>query len=129
MGKAPSKPVRRTSKAAHPVVLEFVRVARTAVLAGDRRTSRTVDFLGGESSEEPVHIALPRFDNTAALSEREVQVLRLVAAGKTNQEISAELFISLSTAAHHVSNILSKTGVENRTRQLPTRTSTAYRQD
>lgn len=49
------------------------------------------------------------------LSAREVEVLRLVAAGKTNQEIADELVISFSTVTHHVSNIFNKTGVANRT--------------
>jgi DNA-binding NarL/FixJ family response regulator len=49
------------------------------------------------------------------LSEREVEVLRLVAAGRSNQQIADELVISLNTVARHVSNIFSKTGVANRT--------------
>jgi DNA-binding CsgD family transcriptional regulator len=49
------------------------------------------------------------------LSQREVEVLRLVAAGKTNQEIADALVISLNTVFRHVSNILTKTGLTNRT--------------
>jgi DNA-binding CsgD family transcriptional regulator len=48
------------------------------------------------------------------LSEREVEVLRLVAAGRTNRQIADELVISLNTVARHVSNIFAKTGVANR---------------
>ena len=48
------------------------------------------------------------------LTQREVEVVRLVAGGKTNQEIGDELFISLRTVANHVTNILSKTGAANR---------------
>ena len=48
------------------------------------------------------------------LTQREVEVLRLIASGKTNRQIGEELFISLNTAGHHVSNILSKTGSANR---------------
>jgi DNA-binding CsgD family transcriptional regulator len=48
------------------------------------------------------------------LTEREVEVLRLIALGKSNREIAEELFISLNTVGHHVSNILSKTGAANR---------------
>lgn len=50
----------------------------------------------------------------AALSEREVQVLRLVAAGKSNREVATELFISEKTVARHVSNIFDKLGVSSR---------------
>lgn len=48
------------------------------------------------------------------LSAREVEVLRLIAAGKSNREIAEEMFISPNTAGHHVSNLLNKTGASNR---------------
>ena len=51
----------------------------------------------------------------AGLSEREVQVLRLVTAGKSNRQVAEELVISPNTAIRHVSNILAKTGAANRT--------------
>jgi DNA-binding CsgD family transcriptional regulator len=50
----------------------------------------------------------------AGLSRREVQVLRLVAAGNTNQEIATLLFRSPNTVANHVRNILDKTQSANR---------------
>ena len=49
------------------------------------------------------------------LSEREVEVLRLVAAGFSNPQIATSLYISRKTAEHHVSNILAKLGVTTRT--------------
>ncbi|MCH7841160.1 MAG: AAA family ATPase [Chloroflexi bacterium] len=49
------------------------------------------------------------------LTAREIEVLRLVAAGKSNQEIADALVITLRTAGNHVSNILNKTGLTNRT--------------
>ncbi len=51
----------------------------------------------------------------AALSPREVKVARLIAMGKTNQEIADDLFISTHTVAAHVARILAKTGCKNRT--------------
>ena len=49
------------------------------------------------------------------LTLREVEVLRLVATGKTDREIAEELFISAATVSTHVRNLLNKTGVANRT--------------
>jgi DNA-binding CsgD family transcriptional regulator len=48
------------------------------------------------------------------LSRREIDVLRLVAAGRTSGEIATELFISTRTAEHHIQNIYTKIGVSNR---------------
>ncbi len=48
------------------------------------------------------------------LSEREVQVLRLIANGKDNAQIAADLHISPKTVKNHISNILMKLQIENR---------------
>jgi DNA-binding NarL/FixJ family response regulator len=57
----------------------------------------------------------PRNDLTAELTVRELEVLRLVGAGKANKEIAAELRISERTARTHVSNVLRKLGLSSRT--------------
>ena len=51
----------------------------------------------------------------AGLTKREVEVIRLLAAGRTNQEIAGELFISEKTVHNHVSSIFARIGVGNRT--------------
>ena len=51
----------------------------------------------------------------ALLSERELEVLRLLAAGKANADIARELFLSPYTVRNHISNILSKLQIANRT--------------
>jgi DNA-binding CsgD family transcriptional regulator len=48
------------------------------------------------------------------LTRREREVLALVAEGRSNREVAAALFISPKTASVHVSNILSKLGVDGR---------------
>jgi DNA-binding NarL/FixJ family response regulator len=50
----------------------------------------------------------------AGLTEREVEVLRLVATGATNRAIAEQLYISVKTASVHVSNIIAKLRVTNR---------------
>lgn len=54
-------------------------------------------------------------DAKVALSDRELEVLRLVAQGLTNQEIAKNMMISVRTVTTHVSNILSKLHLDNRT--------------
>ncbi|CAN5219923.1 hypothetical protein BH20ACT13_BH20ACT13_15200 [soil metagenome] len=63
-----------------------------------------VDDLAGRSSGRDRH----------GLTERELQVLRLVAAGKSNREIAATLVISEHTVARHVQNIFAKVDVSSR---------------
>lgn len=53
-------------------------------------------------------------DEDVGLTEREHEVLRLLAQGRDNGEIGAELFISAQTVKSHVSSVLSKLGVTNR---------------
>jgi DNA-binding NarL/FixJ family response regulator len=50
----------------------------------------------------------------AGLTEREVEVLRLIAAGLTNNEIAGELYLSAKTVSRHLSNIFTKIGVSSR---------------
>lgn len=49
-----------------------------------------------------------------AISQREMEIIELVAAGLTNQEIAQKLEISKRTVDNHISNILTKTSTENR---------------
>jgi DNA-binding CsgD family transcriptional regulator len=65
-----------------------------------------IDVARGEADDR----ASPRL----GLTDRELEVLRLVAAGRSNRDIAAELFISAKTASVHVSNILAKLGVHTR---------------
>ncbi len=54
-------------------------------------------------------------DGRAVLTDRERQVLRLVAEGYTNEEIAGRLCISIFTVQNHVQNILRKLNARNRT--------------
>jgi class 3 adenylate cyclase/predicted ATPase/DNA-binding CsgD family transcriptional regulator len=63
-----------------------------------------------DQSPSPAKRAYP-----AGLTEREVEVLRLVAGGATNQQVAEALYISVRTVNTHMTNILNKTGCDNRT--------------
>ncbi len=52
--------------------------------------------------------------NSSSLSDRELQIVELVAGGLTNQEIAEKLEISKRTVDNHISNILTKTATGNR---------------
>jgi DNA-binding NarL/FixJ family response regulator len=54
------------------------------------------------------------YQTTETLSERELQVLELVAKGLTNEQIAKNLDISKRTVDNHISNILNKTNTDNR---------------
>jgi predicted ATPase/class 3 adenylate cyclase len=66
----------------------------------------------GQTVTPPLPAAASSLDD---LSQREVEVLRLLAAGKSNRDIAEALYISLNTVATHVRSILTKTGTANRT--------------
>ncbi len=60
-------------------------------------------------SDESIHIPI------TPLSERELEVLKLIVEGKSNQQIAEKLFVTLATVKTHVRNILNKLSVDDRT--------------
>jgi ATP/maltotriose-dependent transcriptional regulator MalT len=118
----------------YPLGYALLRAAGAAAAADDRdgaarRLGRAAE-LAGRLAAQPLHqevsqlarrarIQLPGPGDTRpavpfGLTAREEEVLRLVAAGCSNRDIAAELFISPRTASVHVSNILGKLGVATR---------------
>jgi DNA-binding CsgD family transcriptional regulator len=105
-------------------------VARTRVLIGEAcrglgdEDSATLELeaayaafaeLGAAPDLSRVEAVLSRAPaERHGLSDRELQVLRIVAAGKSNREIASELVISEHTVARHVQNIFAKLGVSSR---------------
>ena len=65
----------------------------------------------GAAAPTPTNDMIADYD----LTERELEVLRLIATGATNREIAEELVISEGTVKNHVSNILSRLGLRDRT--------------
>jgi DNA-binding CsgD family transcriptional regulator/tetratricopeptide (TPR) repeat protein len=124
----------------YPLAVALLRAAEAALTAGDRddatrrlrRAAELADSLGAHPLSEEIgslarngRIALTgraggdrgggRGDRGyRTLTSREFEVLRYVAAGRSNPEIAAKLFISAKTVSVHVSNILTKLGVSSR---------------
>ena len=106
---------------------------RPAATTQVRRAAQIADRLGARPLREQAELLARRARLTLAgdpaappadpgeharhqygLTARELEVLRLLAAGRSNRDIAAELFISAKTASVHVSNIMSKLGVASR---------------
>lgn len=81
--------------------------ARGDALIAPSITVRLLDAFADTSSHEP---AQP----IESLTEREEEVLLVVAAGRTNAEIADELYISLSTVKTHLASLMQKLGARNR---------------
>ena len=63
----------------------------------------------------PAPCPTPRDERLALLTDRELAILRLLGSGRTNQEISERLALSIGTVKNHISNSLSKLDVRDRT--------------
>ncbi len=72
---------------------------------------RTVDAVLEAADAAPLSV---RQGHPAGLTEREVEVLRLLAQGRTNKEIAEALVVTEKTAGHHVEHIYAKAGVSTR---------------
>jgi ATP/maltotriose-dependent transcriptional regulator MalT len=96
---------------------------RAAVTRGRTRDFETalrevVDNLSKAFSDVGQSVMLSHPDLLDALSERELEILRLVAGGMSNQQIADEMVIALGTVKTHVHNIYGKLGVESRTQAI-----------
>ena len=92
------------------------RLRRAAPLAdrlGARPLADTIATLARRAGV-PLAAKTQSRPDRLGLTDRELEVLRLVAAGRSNRDIAADLFISAKTASVHVSNIMAKLGAANR---------------
>jgi DNA-binding CsgD family transcriptional regulator/tetratricopeptide (TPR) repeat protein len=109
--------VADTLRAAHDTAVLLAAAPLAASIEALARRARVQ--LGAPVIESPAPPAVPpkgrgRAASPAGLSAREIEVLRLVAAGRSNGEIAERLFITRKTASVHVTHILDKLGVSNR---------------
>jgi DNA-binding NarL/FixJ family response regulator len=113
----------REIDAPHAVAMVSVLIGLACRAVGDEDAAEveltsarsTFARLGAHPDVHRVEELLHPTQAVGPLSAREIEVLKLVAAGKTNHAIAAELFVSERTVHRHVSNIFDKLGVHSRT--------------
>jgi DNA-binding NarL/FixJ family response regulator len=86
------------------------RVRRGEAVLGGEITSKVIEEFGRLSKAPSEHGA-----GSGSLSERELEVLKLVASGASNREIAKKLYITEGTVKNHISNVLRKLGFRDRT--------------
>ena len=107
----------------HAAALARVGTGLALVAVGDEDSGRqaldagraALVALGARTDLAAMDSLFPARHPPAGLTEREVEVLRLVAAGRSNARVAAELVLSERTVARHLSNIFTKLGVGSRT--------------
>ncbi|MGZ4115263.1 MAG: response regulator transcription factor, partial [Actinomycetota bacterium] len=115
----------RELKLPYEAALVRAELGRALLACGDeeagagtiRSAATALEELGAVPEARRVERSLPAERDVSlpsGLTAREADVLRLVAAGKTNREIATELFISEHTVARHLQNMFGKLGVSTR---------------
>jgi DNA-binding NarL/FixJ family response regulator len=101
----------------HRVLADAIRtVAAGGALLDPQITAQLLPRLGRLASDPPSPaLPAPQPERLGLLTERERAILAMLAKGHTNQEISAALLISVGTVKNHISSILSKLDVRDRT--------------
>jgi len=101
---------------------ETARGSRVAEYANKLLTAFSVGEKEGGEEEATPHVAMPLRDRPPdpldPLSDRELEVLQLIAEGLTNKEIAARLHLAPGTVKVHAHNIYSKLGVSGRTQAV-----------
>ncbi len=131
------KEIREMDETAHIIVLttydgdediyRAIKAGAKGYLLKDTAREAVMDCIrrvhGGQTCIPPALASkLAERISGEALSERELEVLRRIAAGKSNKEIGAELFISEGTVKTHVKSIFAKLDVVSRTQAVATAT-------
>ena len=102
-----------TDRADRPAWSAVAAAAELRRLASEQQLlPGAVEAVLEASGHEPRR--LPRATNPAGLTDREVEVLRLVARGLTTKQVAEALFLSAKTVDHHIQHVYSKIGVSTR---------------
>jgi LuxR family maltose regulon positive regulatory protein len=100
-----------------PLLRETLRNSSARQLSRSRR-AYVVKLLAALAAEEPASSDTAPPGLVEPLTEREREVLQLIAAGRSNREIAGELFVAEGTIKAHVHNIYGKLMVRSRTEAI-----------
>ncbi|MBR0496707.1 MAG: response regulator transcription factor [Treponema sp.] len=93
--------------------------AINAILIEIKRLENMIcDLLNASENSSDLSLYLEKAAKNFSLSEREFDVLKLIADGRSNNEISEKIEVSVSTVKKHIYNIFNKAGVNSRTQLL-----------
>ena len=93
--------------------------AINAILIEIKRLENMIcDLLNASENSGDLSLYLEKAAKNFSLSEREFDVLKLIADGRSNNEISEKIEVSVSTVKKHIYNIFNKAGVNSRTQLL-----------
>jgi ATP/maltotriose-dependent transcriptional regulator MalT len=115
----PATAAMRTSLTVDEAAKMLERLARKSHLESHTHDSVTAYALAGRNGQrlaagaEPRHLGAPG-GLDEPLSERELEVLRVLASGRTNSEAARDLYVSVGTVKSHTGNIYRKLGAKNR---------------
>ena len=97
-------------------VLKTIRAAAAGeVLFGADIANRVTDFFRNYAHTSPSHVTTSPFTD---LTERELEILDLIAGGLNNHQIARQLHIAVKTVSNHISNIFSKLEVTDRSQAI-----------
>lgn len=97
---------------------QLVDAVRTLAAGGSLVQPALTDRLARSLEDLPEPDGFGRLPPPQALTSRETEILRLLAGGYTNRQIATALVLTEGTVKNHVSNVLSKLGVNDRTRAV-----------
>ena len=103
-----------------PMARLLYKVVTLGIAPNDARRLLAAFPIGEPEQPELSRSQVPESELVEPLSERELEVLQLIAEGLTNQEIASRLFLSLNSIKAHTRNIYGKLGVHNRTQAVTT---------
>jgi LuxR family maltose regulon positive regulatory protein len=101
-----------------PPLGELLQQAAARGIAVDYVGKLLAAFFAGEEQGPPESSATPASTLAEPLSERELEVLQLIAAGLSNREIAEQLVVAISTVKTHLNNIYGKLNVSSRTQAI-----------